>query len=170
MDLPVLIFGFFLVGGITAAVAKLKRRDPLLWFLFGAALFIVALPVVLLLPEGDVRRGRNAPQKFCPYCGAGLDGGQMHCPQCRRLQPDIGAATGSSWERTVAGDDEVAKWTRQKEQYVPRLKSAPTSTEIHFECPKCQQRMSGHEVLQFNEVDCPSCGDKFKPVPIDLDK
>jgi len=47
ISLPVLIFGFFLVGGITAVVTRLQGRNPLLWFLFGAALFIIALPVVL---------------------------------------------------------------------------------------------------------------------------
>lgn len=47
-----------ILGIITAAIAAQKGRNPVGWFLFGAALALLAIPMVLILPA--VENGDNA--------------------------------------------------------------------------------------------------------------
>lgn len=112
--LTFILFWFVVLGTITGAVAKSRGHEPALWFLFGGALFILALPLVLLLPPPNA--ARNTPRKTCPYCSTALEHGQMKCPACKRTQPNTGAATVSSWEKTVTTEDEVEKWARENSQ------------------------------------------------------
>lgn len=55
------------LGVLTAAVAKRYRRDPLAWGVFGAALFVIAMPVLLYLgrddPRGSGGRTRRSSQR-----------------------------------------------------------------------------------------------------------
>ena len=106
----IIIFAFFCVmfGILTGWLASRKGHDPVAWFFFGALLFIVALPLVLTLKPKALRQGTRA----CPYCGA-ITGG-MECSSCGRGLPNIGAATVSSWEQTVARNDEVANWAEKQ--------------------------------------------------------
>ena len=48
-----LLFWSFAVifGVITALIAVKKGRNPVGWFIFGAALALLAIPMVLILPE-----------------------------------------------------------------------------------------------------------------------
>jgi hypothetical protein len=106
-----LLFGM-LLGVITGAIAQKKGSSFFAWWLFGTLLFIVALPMVLLM---DAKAGgRNTGMKHCPYCSAKMKTSVMQCPECRRSQPEIGAATEASWQKVRANDDEVAKWAKQK--------------------------------------------------------
>ena len=109
----VFLFFAMLLGVITGAIAQKKGDSFLAWWLFGTFLFIVALPMVLLMPAKA--SGRNAGTKNCPYCGTTMKTGQMKCPNCKRSQPEIGAATAASWEKVVNAEDEVAKWAKQND-------------------------------------------------------
>jgi len=107
----VLIFLAMLLGVITGAIAQSKGDSFMAWWLFGTLLFIIALPMVLIMPAKGA--GRNSTRKICPYCQSKLASNVMKCPECKRSQPDVGAATVNSWERTVGGVDEVAKWAKE---------------------------------------------------------
>lgn len=79
------------IGLLPAAIAKSKGRNFALWWLYGAALFIVALPHALLmsadergleraaLATGAVRKCPacaeliKAEAKVCRYCGHQFD-------------------------------------------------------------------------------------------------
>jgi len=68
-------------GVITGAVASSRGRNPVGWFLAGMAMFIVALPVLLILPRLD--------GQTCPHCGTrGLPLEASVCKACHRdLRP-----------------------------------------------------------------------------------
>lgn len=76
-----------LIGLIPAIIAQNKGHSFLLWWIFGAALFIVALPCALLINpnQGAMNRRKmdvgmrkctacaewiSQEAKFCRYCGS----------------------------------------------------------------------------------------------------
>lgn len=66
------------LGLITGAIARSKGYGFAEWWCFGAALFIVALPVVLVKgPNPETRRP-------CPLCRTVIDRAAAVCPQCGR--------------------------------------------------------------------------------------
>jgi len=112
MDIQtLLIYLFFaaLLGVITGAVAQHKGESFFGWWLFGTLLFIIALPMVLIMPRNE---RELAKRKNCPYCGKVVKLSDVSCPGCRRTLPRIDS---QSWERTVAGGDEVSKWASKND-------------------------------------------------------
>jgi len=103
----ILIFAI-LLGLIPAMIAKSKGRHFVLWWLYGSALFIVALPhSILVRPEEEEIIGSGAKKKcpscaelirpdatVCRYCGRDMNGRgpgeKALCPFCS--QPIPGAA------------------------------------------------------------------------------
>jgi hypothetical protein len=75
----------FLFGSITASIARGKGRSFETWWVYGALLFIIALPHALLLqdyrsqPEAKQAPG---PHRKCPFCGAQISGTIKRCPEC----------------------------------------------------------------------------------------
>lgn len=69
------------LGAIPATIASKKGRNPGLWWIYGMALFIVALIHALLLPdESGVR---------CPHCAEFVRPEARVCKHCGRdLTPD----------------------------------------------------------------------------------
>jgi RNA polymerase subunit RPABC4/transcription elongation factor Spt4 len=65
-----------IIGLIPAAIAQSKGYNFFLWWLFGAALFIVALPVSLII------RPAAASRKTCPYCRESIRKDATICPVC----------------------------------------------------------------------------------------
>ena len=107
----VTLFFAMLLGVITGAIAQNKGDSFIAWWLFGTFLFIIALPMVLLMePKAG---GRNSGTKHCPYCNATMKTSVMKCPECRRSQPEIGAATEASWQRARTAGDDVEKWAKE---------------------------------------------------------
>jgi hypothetical protein len=74
MEIVVLVI---LIGLIPAAIASSKGRSFFLWWIYGMALFIVALPHSLMMgPEGSKRK--------CPYCSETIQTTASVCPHCNR--------------------------------------------------------------------------------------
>jgi hypothetical protein len=102
-----LLFFGMLLGVITGAIAQKKGESFMAWWLFGTFLFIVALPLIII-KEPTIHRTQWV--KNCPYCGTTLHSRLVKCHKCGRSLMNL-----SSWEKTVAEDDEVAKWAKQND-------------------------------------------------------
>jgi len=112
----VYLFFAMLLGVITGAIAQKKGESFFGWWLFGTFLFIVALPLVLIMPVNQKALGA---QTNCLYCGASIQFGAGQCKECGRAQPTkfwSGKSSTKSWEKTVAAEDDVSKWAKQNEK------------------------------------------------------
>jgi hypothetical protein len=81
-----------LLGLIPAAIARSKGRDFVLWWLYGAMLFIVALPHALLMkanPDAIEARQASEGMKKCPFCAEMIKAEAKVCRYCSR---ELGAA------------------------------------------------------------------------------
>lgn len=74
-----------LIGLIPASIAKSKGRSFGLWWIYGMALFIVALPHSLIMgPAGTKRK--------CPSCAEMIQTEAKVCPHCQRDVPALASA------------------------------------------------------------------------------
>lgn len=67
-----------LIGLIPAAIAANKGGNFVLWWIYGAALFIIALPhAIFMRPTGNLVRK-------CPFCAENVKVEASVCPHCQR--------------------------------------------------------------------------------------
>ena len=64
-----------IIGLIPAVIAKNKGREFLLWWLFGAAMWIIAFPMSLML--------KDQSGKQCPKCKEYVDKNAVICKHCK---------------------------------------------------------------------------------------
>lgn len=79
MELLILVV---LLGLVPAGIAYSKGRGFLRWWLFGALLFIVALPASIL-----VGRGTRSGYRRCPHCAESILSEARVCRYCGRDVP-----------------------------------------------------------------------------------
>jgi len=76
-----------LLGLIPAYIAKRKGRSFGLWWLYGAAILIIALPHSLLIktdPAAIERRLSAEGMKKCPHCSESIEQDSSICRFCGR--------------------------------------------------------------------------------------
>jgi hypothetical protein len=71
-------------GLICGVIANNKGENFLVWFVFGALLFIVALPMVLLLKPATIETTPGAANKHCPHCRSIIPTPATVCRYCTR--------------------------------------------------------------------------------------
>ena len=83
-----------LIGLIPAAIASSKGHNFFLWWLFGAAIWIVALPCALFLKPDrktlDAQVLATGDSKKCPHCAELI---RREANVCRFCGRDVPAAT-----------------------------------------------------------------------------
>lgn len=83
------------IGLIPAAIAQSKGRSFGLWWLYGAAIFIIALPHALLLSRDQAtldEKSLSEGNKKCPYCAELVRKEAVVCRFCSRDLPRSSAS------------------------------------------------------------------------------
>ncbi|MNS49202.1 hypothetical protein D3C72_818020 [compost metagenome] len=96
------------IGLIPAYIAKQKGRNFLLWWFFGAGLFILALPAALLMKstvksdaarrttertQEPVEAGASDDRRSCPHCAESI---KKEARFCRFCQLEVGSVSQSN--------------------------------------------------------------------------
>jgi RNA polymerase subunit RPABC4/transcription elongation factor Spt4 len=126
-----------LLGLIPAALAKGKGRSFGLWWFYGAALFIIALPHSLLIKANTQALEREQIEggmKKCPHCAELIKGEAKVCPYC---------------SRDVAG--------RKNEAQLVASGEAPPG---YKKCPACA------EIIRAEATKCRFCGTDQQPAEV----
>jgi len=87
------------LGLIPAAIASNKGYSFVLWWFFGAALFIVALPVALLMSPNSAAIEQNKLRegmKKCPFCAELVKAEAKVCKHCGREFLESASEEGDS--------------------------------------------------------------------------
>jgi len=82
---PFIVFAI-LIGLIPAIIASCKGRNFFLWWLYGAALFLIALIHSLFLSPNDNAKLANGMKK-CPFCAEVIKPDAKVCRYCGRDLP-----------------------------------------------------------------------------------
>ena len=98
-----------LLGLIPAFIASSKGHSFFLWWLFGALLFIAALPGALMLQDKQPPAPKG--KKVCPYCAEWIQEAALVCRHCGRdLQEAVSSIAEEPQPRTSNASRGSLKW------------------------------------------------------------
>ncbi len=116
-DFSVLCLPAVLIGLIPAEIARNKGHNFYGWWLFGAALFIIALPAALLLPRNEEeierRNLKTGNHKKCPYCAEIVRAEAVVCKHCGRefaMMPSLHTVNALEHELLRDGPLRLTNW------------------------------------------------------------
>lgn len=72
-----------LLGLIPAFIAQSKGRSAFGWWIYGALLFLIALPHALLLTPRKTEIPISARRRACPHCAEDIQLAARICPFCK---------------------------------------------------------------------------------------
>lgn len=162
-DLLIICVPALLIGLIPAAIAHGKGHGFLEWWLFGAALFIIALPASLLIrsneEEIERRNLQTGHHRKCPYCAEIVRAEAIVCKHCGRelsAQPSLKLVNIMENELLSDGPLRLTNW-----RLVCNSLIIPLSTITQVEVAQAE---TGHFVLtvfdnqgnKFNLVQWPN--------------
>ena len=87
MDFLILIIWSIILALIPATIARTKGRNFGLWYVYGLALFIVALIHSLCISKSAEKQKEDALEAGlveCPYCKEFIKEGAKICKHCKK--------------------------------------------------------------------------------------
>ena len=137
--LLLLILGWSISAVIPAKIAKGKGRSFGKWWLYGVAVFPIALVHAIATKETDTHRLFSGSYKKCPYCAEVIKKEASVCRYCGRDLPEQEHSSPVDYGRAIA---EMNKENKD------RFKDDK-------ECPMC------HGICSADAEICPYCNSKF---------
>jgi type VI secretion system VasI family protein len=107
--MEILVFAM-LLGLIPGAIANSKGRSFFAWWLFGALIFIVALPLSLIARRLDPATASNAGLRRCPHCAELIQPLATVCKHCHKDVASLPPTEVARFERKAATADQVPAW------------------------------------------------------------
>lgn len=114
MEYSLLCMVSLVLGLIPATIANSKGHNFVGWWLFGAFIFIVALPVAILVAPKETpdfnKLGGGGATRQCPFCAETIKRDAVVCRFCNRDLPAL-----ESTNRYLA-DDEIKSLTYRQQR------------------------------------------------------
>lgn len=104
-----------LIGLLPAWIASRKGYSFAKWWLFGALLFLLALPLALLAPQN------GAARRQCPHCRVWIDRQATVCRQCGRDVPEPQSVESTPMTRLIEEPSRIPS--------SPRPSASPADTK-----------------------------------------